>query len=76
MDDIELSGPTPGDVRQRRQAARVALNGDNTPRSLGKERTRQSARTGADFDNRSASQRAAGTGDAGGQIEVEQEVLA
>ena len=39
------------DLRQRRQAAFVALDGDHAPGAVHQERARQTARTGAHFDD-------------------------
>jgi len=56
--------------------AKRALDRDDAPRAFRQQRARQTARAGANFDHGRALQGAAGAGDARGQIEIEQEVLA
>ncbi len=74
--DGEAAGVTVGNFLQRGQAARVALNGDDTLRARGEQRPGQPAGTGADLDDRDPGKVARRTRDAGGQVEVEEEVLA
>ena len=75
-DDIEAAGVVRRDLRERRDGAIVALDGDDALRAVGEERTREAAGAGADFDHGHAGERAGGAGDAGGEIEIEQEILA
>ena len=65
-----------GDFGQRGEAAFVALDRDHLSRAVGEQRARQAAGAGADLDHGDALQRAARAGDAAGQVEVEEEVLA
>ena len=65
-----------GNFLQRGNRALVALDGDDALRAFGQQRARQSARPRADLDHGCALQRTAGTGDARGQIEIEQKILA
>ena len=73
---VEAAGIARGDLRERRDRAVVALDRDDAPRALREQRARQSAGPGADLDHVDAVERAGGARDAGGEIEVEQEVLA
>ena len=45
-------------------------------RAFGEQRARQSARTRADFDDVTPSSGPAGAGDARGQVEIEEKILA
>ncbi len=76
LDHLEPAGIGGGDLGQRRQAARVALDGDDPARTAGEQGAREAAGARADFHDRRTLQRARGAGDAAGQVEVEQEVLA
>ena len=49
---------------------------DDPRRAFDKQRTCEAARAGADFDDGRSFERTCGAGDAAGQIEIEQEILA
>ena len=74
--DLQLAGLGGGDFFQRRQAARIALHRDHLVRAFAQQRARQSAGAGPDFVEGAAVLRAGGAGDLGGEVEIEQEVLA
>ena len=76
LDDLQLARIGVGDLGERRQAAPVALDCDDALGAAGEQGAGQAAGTGADLDHGDAFQRSAGAGDAGGQIEVQEEVLA
>ena len=65
-----------GDLGQCGEAAFVALDRDHFLRAVRKQRPRQAAGARADLYDGDALQRAAGAGDAAGQVEIEQEILA
>jgi hypothetical protein len=65
-----------GNVIERGETALVALDGDDATRPQGEKRPRQTARPGADFDDGCFIEGRGGAGDAGGEIEVEKEILA
>ena len=75
-DDIEAAGAVRRDLRERGDGAIVALDGDDALRAVGEQRAREAAGAGADFDHGHAGERAGGAGYAGGEIEIEQEILA
>ena len=76
LDDLEPPRIARGDLGEGRDAARVALDRDD-PRGAGREkRARQTAGPGPISTTVDARERAGGAGDAAGQVEVEQEILA
>ena len=75
-DDVEAARVALGDLRERGDGALVALDGDDAPGAVGEQRAREPAGAGTDLDHGHAVERAGGAGDAGGEIEIEQEVLA
>ena len=64
------------DVGERRQAARVLLDGDDARCALHQQRSGEAAGSWANLDNGRAFERSGGAGDAAGEIEIEQEILA
>ena len=64
-----------GDFLQRRKASRVALDRDDM-RALRQQSPRQPAGAGADLDDGRIIERSGGAGDARGEIEVEEKILA
>jgi hypothetical protein len=68
MDDLDL--------RQRRQCARIALDGDHLRGAFEQQRARQPAGTRPDLDRRAAGQIASGARDPAREIEIVEEVLA
>ena len=64
------------DFAERRERPLVALHRDDTARAFGEQRPREPAGAGPDLDHGDAFERARGAGDAAGEIEVEQKVLA
>ena len=70
------AGPGGGDLGERRQAAGVALDRDDVAGALGEQRAGQAAGAGADLEHVAGGEVAGAAGDLGGQVEVEQEVLA
>src|SRR5262249_61014167 len=75
-DDLEPAGVTFRDLGKRAERALVALDGDLPAGADGDERAREAARSGPDLDHVHAVERPGRARDAGGQVEVEQEVLA
>ncbi len=75
-DDLEPARIMRGDFLERGDSALIAFDGDHAGRALRQQRARQSARSGADLDNRYAGKRSAGARDARRQIKIEQEILA
>ena len=75
-DDLEPAGIALGDLGERGDGAVVALDRDHAPRAGGEERAGQPAGAGSDLDHVDARERAGGARDAGGEIEIEQEILA
>ena len=65
-----------GDLRERGDRARVALDRDDAAGAFGEQRAGEAAGPGPDLDHGHAVERTGGAGDARGQIEVEQEILA
>src|SRR4051812_11981611 len=76
MHDLEPARITPGDIVERRQRAFVALDRDDAPGAERQQRARQPAGTGADLDDGRTFERTRGARYSGGEVEVEQEVLA
>src|SRR5512143_486436 len=74
-DDLQPAGIACSDLRKRRKRPIVTLDRDQMPCARGKERARQSARTGADLDDIDILQWTRRAGDARGEIEIEQKVL-
>src|SRR5262245_35573447 len=74
-DDLEAIGIARGDLAKRRNRALVALDGDDA-RALRQKRAGQPAGAGADLEHVYAFERAGRAGDPGGEVEIEQEVLA
>jgi hypothetical protein len=64
-----------GDFRKGGQGARIALDGDDLSGALGEKRAGQPARPRTDLDHTHAFERSAHPGDAGREVQVEQEVL-
>ena len=75
-DDLQPAGIALGDLGERGEAALVALDRHDPPRSRGKQRPGQAARSRADLDHRDAGEVAGGACDPRRQVEVEEEVLA
>src|SRR5664280_2551624 len=80
-DDLQPAGIMRGDFLQCGDGALVALDGDDafgakTFERLRQQRPRQPTRSGADLDHGGAVERPTGPRNTGGQIEIEQEVLA
>ena len=75
-DNLEPPGIGRGDIGKRRQAALVLLDGDDAGRTLHEQRSGEAAGPWADLDDGRAFERSRGAGDAAGEIEVEQEILA
>ena len=75
-DDREPAGIVRGDLGERGDGAVVALDRDDAARAGGKQCAGQPARTGSDLDHVDARERARCAGDAGGEVEIEQEILA
>ena len=75
-DDGEPAGIVCGDFLQRGKAALVALDRDDMLCAIEKQRACQAAGTGADLDDGRAGQVAGSARHLGGDVEVEQEVLA
>src|SRR6202023_23321 len=75
-DDVETAFGDGGKFAQRRQAARVAFDGDHLRGALGEERAGQAAGSGADLDDADSVERPGRAGDAPGQVEVKQKILA
>ncbi len=65
-----------GDLRQRREAAPVALDRDDFASAFGEQRPGEPAGTWADLDNGRIGQGRGGARDAAGEIEIEQKILA
>ena len=65
-----------GDLGQRRQAARVAFDRDDMLGAFRQQRARQAAGPGPDLDDGRAVERTRRAGDAAGEIEIEEEILA
>jgi hypothetical protein len=76
LDEVEPAGMGGGEFAKRREAAPVALDRNDMARPGGEERPRQPAGTGADLDDGGLVERPGGAGDAAGQVEIEEEVLA
>ena len=72
---VEPSRIVRGNLIERRDGALVALDRDHAS-PLRQQGTRQPAGPGADLHRRHALERAGGAGDARGEIEIEQEILA
>ena len=64
------------DFAERGKTARVALDRDDAARAEREKRAGEPAGTGADFDNGRVLERCSRPRDAGGEIEVEQKILA
>jgi hypothetical protein len=65
-----------GDLPQGRNRAFIAFDRDDTGSAQRQQCAGQSARSRSDFQNGCSRQRLSGAGDAGGEVEVEQEILA
>ncbi len=74
--DVEATRIARCDLRERGDGAVVALDCDHSSRALGEQCPRQSAGAGADLDHVDAVERAGRAGDAGGEVEIEEKVLA
>ena len=74
--DVEATRIVRCDLRERGDGAVVALDRDHSSRALGEQRARQPAGAGTDLDHVDAVERAGRARDAGGEVEVEQKVLA
>ncbi len=73
--DVEAARIARADLGERRQATRIALDGDDAARALEKKGARQPARTGTDLDHRAPFEGASEAGDAPREIEIEDEIL-
>ena len=62
--------------RKRGEAALVLLDGDDAGRAFEKQRPGEAAGPRANFDDGRSFERSGGAGDAAGEIEIEQEILA
>jgi hypothetical protein len=76
LDHLEAARHCGGELRERGDAARVALDGDHAARAGGKEGAGQPAGAGPDLEDGAAAQIAGGAGDPREQLRVEQEMLA
>ena len=76
LDDRQATGIMRGHHLQRGEAARVALDGNHAARAGCQQRAGQAAGTGADLQHVASAQISGAAGDLGGEIEVEEEVLA
>ena len=76
FDDPEPAVGRLGDLGQRRQAAAVALDGDDPPGAGEKEGAGEAARSRPDLDGRAFGESAGRPRDLAGQVEVEKEILA
>src|SRR5690606_37839867 len=74
-DHFEASGIMRGNLGKRVEAAFVTLHGDHAPRAVRKQRARQPAGAGADFENGRSGQVSRRPGNLRRDVEVEQEVL-
>ena len=74
-DDFQPSRISLRDFLERGEGAFVALHRDHVARSHGQQGARQSPRTGTDLDHGGIFQRARGTRDTGGEIEIQKEIL-
>ena len=75
FDDIEPPWIVIRDLRERREAAPVALDRNDFARAFGEQRPRESAGAWADLDNGRIGQRRGGARDAAGEIEIEKKIL-
>jgi hypothetical protein len=64
------------DLVERRNGPRVTFDSDDLPCPLRQKRAGEPAGTRTDLDHGDTFERAGGAGNAGGQVEVEEEVLA
>ena len=64
-----------GDLCKRIDCAWVALDRNNAPGAIRQKCAREAARAGPDFDHCDVFKRLGSASDAGGQVEVEQEIL-
>jgi hypothetical protein len=76
FDDLKPARIARGNFLKRGDRALVAFDGDHFSRAFGEQRPRQAAGAGPDFEHGGAVERPAGTRNACGQIEIEQEILA
>lgn len=76
LDDLEPAAGDLGDLGKCRQAAAVALDGDDLAGAGEEKGAGEAAGTGSDLDRRALAEIAGGTRDLAGQVEVEKEVLA
>src|SRR5262249_14444984 len=74
-DDLEPPRISPCDHFQGGNRAPVMLDGDDVRSTQRKQRAGQPARTRADLDDGRAFQRSRRARDAGGEVEIEQEIL-
>ena len=74
--DVEPSRIERRDIGQRRQAALVLLDGDHAGGAFEQQRPGEAAGAGAYLDDGDLFERPRRAGDAPGQVEIEQEVLA
>ena len=68
LDHFETAGVMVGDLGESRQAAAVALDGDDLLRARRQDGTGEAARAGADFDDGGFLQRTRRAGDAACEV--------
>src|ERR1700722_20635991 len=76
LDHGQLSAGRQREIGDRRDRSRIDLDGDDLSGSARQQSAGQAARPRTDFENMAGVKIAGGSGDQGGQVAVEQEMLA